>query len=365
VGRSCAALAAGVVVPAAIVADARAATDADELRTALWWEPLEGKAVRCTLCPRRCVVPEGGRGYCRVRANRGGRYVTLVYGRACTTHVDPIEKKPFFHVYPGTRAFSLATVGCNLHCKFCQNWDISQASPGDFPVPYTSPAEIAAAAKKSGARTIAYTYSEPTVFHEYMADCAAAAAELGVGSVVVSSGFIADAPHKALFPRVQAIKIDLKSFREDFYRDVCDAELRPVLDTLKRLAGSGVWYEIVNLLIPTLNDTPDELKRMAAWIVKELGPNVPLHFSRYHPMYKLRNLPPTPLETVQKARALARAEGCRYVYTGNAPGAEGENTACHSCGEVLIRRYGYALEQNRLANGKCPKCGTAIPGLWA
>ena len=331
---------------------------------ALWWDPLDGKAVRCTLCPRRCAVPDGSRGYCRVRENRGGTYYSLVYGRPCTEHLDPIEKKPFFHVYPGTKAYSIATVGCNLHCKFCQNWDISQAKPEDVPVLYRKPAEIAQAARDAGARTLAYTYSEPTVFYEYMADCADAANELGIGSVVVSSGFITDAPHRALFPKVKAIKIDFKGFSEDFYRQTCDAQLQPVLDTLKRLAGSGVWYEIVTLLIPTLNDNAEETKRMAGWIVKELGPNVPVHFTRYHPMYMIRNLPPTPLETCMRARQIAMQEGCRYVYTGNAPGAEGQDTACHSCGTAVVRRYGYEILENNLKAGKCPKCGTVIPGLW-
>jgi pyruvate formate lyase activating enzyme len=320
--------------------------------------------VRCGLCPRRCVVPDGGRGYCRVRANRGGRYVTLVYGRPCAANLDPIEKKPFFHVYPGSQAYSIATVGCNMHCRFCQNWDIAQASPEDAPVPYRGPEDVAAEAARLKARTIAYTYSEPTIFYEYLADCARAGRERGIESVMVSNGFIADAPQRALFPLMKAIKIDLKAFTQSFYGEICDGVLEPVLETLKRLAGSGVWYEIVVLVIPTLNDGADEIARMSAWIVKALGPEVPVHFSRYHPMYRLRNLPPTPEATLLKARETARKEGCRFVYIGNVPGTEGQDTVCPGCGKTIIRRYGYRIEANHIRDGKCTFCGRAIPGVW-
>ena len=309
-------------------------------------------------------MPDGRRGYCRVRENRGGRYYTLVYGRAAALNLDPIEKKPFFHVYPGSKAFSIGTVGCNIHCKFCQNWDISQASLETTPVPFRGPEEIAAAAVKSGVKTIAYTYNEPTVFHEYLADCARAGRERGLESVIVSNGFINDAPQRALFPLVKAIKIDLKAFTQSFYGDVCGGVLQPVLDTLKRLSGSGVWYEIVMLLIPTLNDSPDDIKRMAGWITKELGPNVPIHFTRYHPMYQLRNLPPTPSETIVRAREIAMQEGCHFVYTGNVPGLEGQDTLCPSCRKPVIERYGFSITGNHIAAGKCQFCGTVIPGVW-
>jgi pyruvate formate lyase activating enzyme len=338
---------------------------ADRLHEAKFYEPLAGGRVRCRLCPRGCVVADKQRGYCRVRENRGGKYYTLVYGRPCSLRLDPIEKKPFFHVYPGSKSFSIATVGCNICCKFCQNWDISQASPEDVNPDYKSPEDIAAAAVKAKARTIAYTYTEPVIFHEYMQDCAAAGKKAGIESVMVSNGFINADALKSLFPVLKAIKIDLKSFTQTFYADVCEGQLPPVLDTLKRLAGSGVWYEIVVLLIPSLNDSSDEIKKMSAWIVKELSKDVPLHFSRFHPMYKMRNIIPTPLETLQRAREIAMGEGLNFVYIGNVPGEEGENTICPSCKSVLIRRYEFSILENNMIGGHCKKCGKAIPGVWA
>lgn len=335
------------------------------LHEAAFYQRLEKGRVLCQLCPRECIVMEGGRGYCRVRENRQGQYYSLVYGRPCTAHLDPIEKKPFFHVYPGSRSYSIATVGCNLSCKFCQNWDISQAKPEDVSVSYRPPDDIASAAKLAQAKTIAYTYNEPVVFYEYMADCARAGRELGIPSVMVSSGFIASAPLKALVPLLQAIKIDFKAYTQEFYRDVCGAMLQPVLDNLKTLAGSGVWYEIVMLVIPTLNDSADEIQRMSAWIVKELGPDVPLHFSRYHPMYKMKNIPPTPLKTLQRARAIATQEGCHFVYIGNVPGEEAQNTICPSCRAVLIERYGYRVLKNTIVKGRCQACDRLIPGIWS
>ena len=331
---------------------------------ALFYKRMDDGSVQCELCPRGCRVKDGLRGYCRVRENRGGTYYSLVYGRACTANLDAIEKKPFFHVYPGTKAFSIATVGCNIHCKFCQNYDISQADPEDIPAPYRSPEEIAERAVSRGAKTLAFTYSEPTIFYEYMHDCAKAAKERGVESVVVTNGFINDAPQQALFPVVKAIKIDLKAFTQSFYGQTCAGSLQPVLDTLKRLSGSGVWYEIVNLVIPTLNDNTDDLQRMSAWIVKELGPDVPVHFTRYTPMYRLKNLPPTPTETLLNARAIAMKEGCHFAYCGNQPGMEGENTFCPSCKKAVIKRYGFSVTENNLAADKCKFCSTVIPGVW-
>lgn len=334
------------------------------LHEAKFYEPLAAGRVRCTLCPRGCVVGDKQRGYCRVRENRGGKYYSLVYGYPCVIHLDPIEKKPFFHVYPGSKAYSIATVGCNICCKFCQNWDISQASPEDVKAPFRSPDEIASAAIKAKARTIAYTYTEPVVFHEYMHDCAQAGKKAGIESVMVSNGFIKGDALKALFPVLKAVKIDLKSFTQSFYADICDGQLQPVLDTLRRLAGSGVWYEIVVMLIPTLNDSSDEIKKMSAWIVKELGVNVPVHFSRYHPMYKIRNIAPTPLETLERARQIAMNEGLRFVYTGNLAGAEGQNTICPFCKEMLVRRYEYSILENNIVGGCCKKCRKPIPGVW-
>jgi pyruvate formate lyase activating enzyme len=329
-----------------------------------FYETLGNDAVRCRLCPWQCVVPSGKRGHCRVRENRAGRYYSLNYGYPVAMNMDPIEKKPFFHVYPGSQAFSIATVGCNIECKFCQNWDISQARPEESSVEYQSPDEIAKRALEKLARTVAYTYSEPTVFFEYMCDCARAAKAAGLGNVVVSNGFIAAEPLKKMIPLMTAVKIDLKSFTQQFYGDVCSGQLQPVLDTLKRLKDGGVWFEIVNLLIPTLNDNMDDIKRLAAWIMKDLGPDVPLFFTRYHPCYKIRNLPPTPAETVTQAGAIARAEGLHFVYAGNLPGVKGENTYCPKCGAAVVTRYGFFVKSSDLKAGKCQKCGTAIPGVW-
>lgn len=332
---------------------------------ARFYKSMADASVDCELCPRRCHVPEGMRGYCGVRENRKGKYYTLVYGQPSVTNLDPIEKKPLFHVYPGTRAFSIATVGCNIHCKFCQNFDISQASPEELPASYFSPDDIVDLAIQRKAKTLAFTYNEPTIFYEYMHDCARAAKNRNLESVIISNGFINEAPQKTLFPLVKAIKIDLKAFAQSFYGGICDGMLQPVLDTLKRLSQSGVWYEIVNLMIPTLNDNQQDLQRMAAWIVRELGPDVPIHFTRFTPLYRLKNLPPTPTETLLQARETALKEGCHFVYCGNQPGIEGENTICPGCKNIVIRRYGYRILENHLAAGKCSFCSRPIPGVWA
>lgn len=331
---------------------------------AAFYKRMAGNSVQCELCPRRCDVPDGERGYCRVRENLGGRYYTLVQDHPCVIHLDPIEKKPFFHVYPGCKAYSMATAGCNLHCKFCQNWDISQAAPEEVQLLTATPDRIVEAAARAGARTLAFTYNEPTVFFEYMLACAKAAKQRGMSSVVVSNGFINEEPLRTLLPHINAYKIDLKSFSESFYTRICGARLSPVLETLKRIRSAGTWLEIVCLLIPTLNDSEAEIRSLSAWIVKELGTNVPLHFTRFHPLYQLRNLPATPPETLLRARSLAIQEGCRFVYTGNVPGLDGQDTLCHSCGRTLIRRYGHLVQENRLQGGRCPHCKTVLPGLW-
>ncbi|MBN1268271.1 MAG: AmmeMemoRadiSam system radical SAM enzyme, partial [Kiritimatiellae bacterium] len=252
-----------------------------ELREAMFYEKLRQNAVRCRLCPWQCVVPDGQRGKCGVRENRLGTYYTLVYGRPVAIHNDPIEKKPFMHVYPGSKALSLATVGCNFDCRFCQNWSISQAAPEDVDPPYKAPDEIAAMAKAAGSRTVAYTYGEPVIFYEYMYDCAQAARALGLGNVLVSNGFIRDEPLQQLLPLLTAVKVDLKSFSPDYYEKVCGGRLEPVLETLRTVVRAGVWLELVVLVVPTLNDSEDEIRRMTAWIRDELGPNVPVNFIRF------------------------------------------------------------------------------------
>ncbi len=335
-----------------------------ELHEALHYKTMDKQTVQCMLCPWQCIVAPGGRGNCGVRENRNGSYFALTYGRPCVMNNDPIEKKPFFHVYPGSKAFSIATVGCNIDCKFCQNWDISQKNPDDISVPFRTPQDIANMAIQAKARTVAYTYSEPTVFFEYMIDCAKEAKKLGLGNIVVSNGFINEEPLKQLCEIMTAIKIDLKAFSQQFYGNICGGQLTPVLNTLKFLAKSGVWFEIVVLIIPTLNDNMDEIKRMSEWIVNNLGPNVPLHFTRFHPAYKIQNLPATPVETLSKVNEIARSQGCNFVYGGNMPGIKSENTYCPKCGNLLVDRYGAMTISVEIQDGKCPKCGTFIPGVW-
>jgi pyruvate formate lyase activating enzyme len=309
-------------------------------------------------------VPPGGRGECQVRENRKGVYQSLVYGNPCAVHVDPIEKKPFFHVLPASRSFSIATAGCNLHCKFCQNWEISQAAPEqtfNFDLP---PQRIAALARENGCASIASTYVEPTIFIEYMIDIGRAGRPLGLLNTCHSNGYINTKPLLDLIPFLDAACIDLKGFREDFYRELSDGTLEPVLQTLKTLARHKVHLEIVNLVIPTQNDQPLMIEEMCRWIRRELGPQIPLHFSRFYPLYKLKNLPPTPVATLEKARVIALKAGLEYVYIGNIPGHEGENTYCPHCQKLLVRRKGYQILEAAVKNSHCPQCGKKIYGIW-
>ncbi len=334
-------------------------------REASWYRKLDEGRVECQLCPRGCRVAPAERGACGVRENRAGIYHTLVHSLASAVHVDPVEKKPFFHVLPGARALSFAAAGCNVECRFCQNWEISQFRPEQVRGVWLPPQALAAAARRAGAPLLAATYSEPVVFWEYVRDAADAAREVGVRSVVVSNGYIQERPLREVLPRLAAVKIDLKAFSERFYRDVVRGELKPVLETLERIRGAGVWLEIVVLLVPGLNDSEAEIHAMARWVRRTLGQDVPVHFSRFHPTYRLTNLPPTPLETLERAVAAARAEGLHYVYLGNVPGHADESTRCHACGEVVIRRVGFTVASNNLLDGRCPGCRTAVPGVWS
>jgi pyruvate formate lyase activating enzyme len=334
-------------------------------RLSPYFTPMAGGEVRCDLCPRRCRVAPGKRGLCRVRENRGGQYYSLVYGNPCALHPDPIEKKPFFHVLPGTTSYSVATAGCNFHCKFCQNWEISQATPEDLFNHDVPPDSLVDRARQARARSVAYTYVEPTVFIEYMLDCARAARAAGFRNVCHSNGFINAAPLKALSDVLDAANIDLKAFNEAFYRDHCQGELPPVLATLTALRRAGVHLEITNLVIPTLNDDPAQIRDLCHWVRRELGPETPIHFSRFYPLYKLKNLPPTPVTILEQARAVALTTGLEYVYIGNVPGHEGENTFCPRCKRVLIERSGFMIRGVHLKDGKCGTCGKPIPGIWA
>ncbi len=332
---------------------------------ARYYEKLPEREILCRLCPRHCRLGDKERGFCGVRENIGGTYYTLVYGKVCALHVDPIEKKPFFHVLPRTTALSLATAGCNVHCKFCQNWEISQSRPEQVEAVDLPPRAAADAAIRYGCASIAFTYSEPTVYYEYMFDTAVEARRRGLKSVVVTGGHIDPEPLRALTAEVDAIKIDLKAFSPEFYKTYVRGDLQPVLEAIRMVRRSRVWLEIVYLVIPTLNDSEADLRAMARWTAGEIGPDVPVHFTRFQPMYLLKNLPPTPVASLEKARRIALEEGLRYVYVGNVPGHEGENTYCPKCRTVVIERSGFAIRANRLKGGACPSCRTTIPGLWA
>jgi pyruvate formate lyase activating enzyme len=329
-----------------------------------YFTPLGGGEIQCELCPKRCRVQKGHRGFCRVRENRDGKYYSMVYGNPCAVHVDPIEKKPFFHVLPTSTSFSLATAGCNFQCKFCQNWEISQAFPEDLNNDDVPPELIVKRAKELGARSVAYTYVEPTVFYEYMFDTGLLAKKAGLLNVCHSNGFINAEPLRNLCRVMDAANIDLKGFSEDFYREICSGELHPVLEALKIYRQSKVHLEITNLVIPTKNDDMDVLKEMCLWIKKELGGETPVHFSRFYPLYKLKGLPPTPVSTLERARSIALSVGLEYVYIGNVPGHEGENTFCPKCKRVIIKRAGYMVGEVNLKEGKCKFCGKPIPGIW-
>ncbi len=343
------------------------AMEGDELPVseASWWKKLDQGRVECRLCPRGCRVADMERGSCGARENRGGTYVTLVNGAACAVHVDPIEKKPFFHVLPGEKALSFATAGCNVECKFCQNWEISQFRPEQVRSWYLPAEALVALAKRNGARLTAATYSEPVIFWEYVRDVARAARKQGIRPTVVSNGYIQEQPLREVLPLLTAYKVDLKSFSEKFYRELVRGELKPVLAALETARAVGTWLEIVVLIIPTWNDTDAEARNLARWVRTHLGPEVPVHLTRFHPTYRLTNLPPTPVSTLERLWNVVRSEGLHFVYVGNVPGHPGENTVCPGCGAVLIRRMGFTILENRLSGGRCPDCQREIPGVWS
>ncbi|MEJ5348485.1 MAG: AmmeMemoRadiSam system radical SAM enzyme [Desulfosoma sp.] len=329
-----------------------------------YYTALENKRIRCTLCPRECEVEPGERGYCEVRENRDGVYYTLVYANPCAVHVDPVEKKPFFHVLPGSRSFSLATAGCNFDCKFCQNWEISQARPENTLNVALSPQNVVTLASQYGCASIASTYVEPTIFFEYMKDIGMEASKAGILNVMHSNGFINHGPLNDLIPYLHAACIDLKSIRDDYYRDMTEGSLEPVLNTLKALKNHRVHTELVTLLVPTRNDSEKDIRDLSRWVLSALGEETPLHFSRFYPRYKLQSLPPTPVETLEKARNIAMQEGLRYVYVGNVAGHPGEHTYCSKCGSMIIERTGYTVRLKAFDAGHCSRCGTPIPGIW-
>ena len=336
------------------------------MKEACLYEKAEESGVRCGLCNHRCRIKEGSKGICRVRENRGGTLFSLVYGKVIARHVDPIEKKPLFHFVPGSRSYSVATVGCNFRCLFCQNADISQM-PADHDRVWgeeMGPEDLVAEAAESRSASIAYTYTEPTVYFELALDTARLAAARGIRNVFVTNGYMTRECLEEIHPDLHAANVDLKAFTDRFYKEQCGARLDPVLRTIETMKAQGVWVEVTTLLIPGLNDDPAELRDLAGFIAG-LDPGIPWHISRFHPTYRLMNVPPTPPSAIHRARDIGREAGLQYVYTGNLPGDEGENTACHACGEGLIERWGFSVGKNRIRNGTCPACGAAVPGVWS
>lgn len=323
------------------------------------------KVVKCLLCSHNCVVKPGERGRCRARMNVGGELRSLVYGRPLAIHVDPIEKKPFYHFLPGSAAFSLGTAGCPLRCRFCQNWELSQSRPEEHPTTFMPPGRVVDEAARRKAPVVAFTYNEATVFTEYLTDIAREARKQGVRAVLVSCGFMNEAPLKEMCEVLSAVKIDLKGYSPGFYRDVSGAELAPVLRSIRQAARSGVHLEIVNLVVPTLNDSERMLNGLADWVSGEVGPDVPVHFTRFHPDYQLRNLAPTPVSTLERAREIAMKKGIRFAYVGNVPGHPGNHTYCPGCGKIVIGRAGFFLSEQRIVDGRCAFCRRAIPGVFA
>jgi pyruvate formate lyase activating enzyme len=336
------------------------------LKEAMFYEKLEDNLVNCDLCSHRCHrIADFKRGICGVRENRDGKLYSLVYGKAVARSVDPIEKKPLFNFLPGSRSYSIATVGCNFRCDNCQNYDISQL-PKERNIIVgqdVSPEEIVSAAQRGNCASIAYTYSEPTIFFEYAYDIAKLARKEGLKNVFVTNGYITPEALKEISPYLDAANIDLKSFSDEFYRKSCGARIQPVLDSIRLYKRLGIWIEITTLIIPTLNDSEDELRKIAGFI-KEVGEDTPWHITQFHPMYNLPDLPWTPVSTLRKARQIGLEAGLRYVYEGNVPGETGENTYCHNCGKPLIRRFGYSIQENKIKNSACSYCKTKIDGLY-
>jgi pyruvate formate lyase activating enzyme len=335
------------------------------IKEAMLYEKLSEGQVRCGLCSHRCAIKPGKRGICGVRENKEGVLYSLVYGTLIAENIDPIEKKPFFHVHPASRSYSIATVGCNFICDFCQNHDISQMPRATRMITGNDflPAEIVARAKKSGSKTIAYTYTEPTIYFELAFDTAKVATENGMINVFVTNGFMTTEAIETIAPYLTAANVDLKSFRDEFYKKRCGARLTPVLDSLKKMKEKGIWVEITTLLIPTLNDSEEELKDIAQFIAN-LGKETPWHISRFHPQFKMQNLPATPVAVLHRAVEIGKQAGLKYVYSGNVPGDDGENTYCFNCRNLLIERYGFRIVSNNLQGNKCFQCGTELEGIF-
>lgn len=333
-----------------------------------FYSQLENNKVQCHLCAHGCLIGEGKRGICQVRENRGGILYSLVYGRLVAENSDPVEKKPLFHFLPASSTFSISTVGCNLRCHHCQNSSISQyprEHGGAVVGTERTPQQVVALAKQAGCQSISYTYVEPTIFAEFALDCGELAQQAGLKNIFVSNGFMSQEAARSLATVVDGINIDIKAFDEDFYRQVCKAKLQPVLDSVRRFHDRGVWVEVTTLLIPGLNDSDEQLQAIARFLV-DIDPHLPWHVTAFHPSYKMLNRPATPLTTLQRARTIGRSAGLHHVYAGNMPGEGGESTYCPGCGELLIKRVGYSIQQNSLpSTGHCPRCHARVAGVWS
>jgi pyruvate formate lyase activating enzyme len=332
----------------------------------MFWTRLPDGRIRCDVCPRECALHEGQRGLCFVRAREGDQIVLTTYGRSSGFCVDPIEKKPLNHFLPGSSVLSFGTAGCNLACRFCQNWDISKSREIDTLADAASPEAIAQAAERLGCRSVAFTYNDPVIFLEYAADVADACHERAIAAVAVTAGYMNDAPRREFYRHMDAANVDLKAFTEDFYHRTCAGHLRPVLDTLEYLRHeTDVWFEITNLVIPGLNDSDEEIDAMTRWVVERLGPDVPMHFTAFHPDWKMLDRPPTPKRTLTRAREIALGNGIRYAYTGNVHDVHGQSTRCSGCGHLLIERDWYELGRWGLdPDGRCERCGEPCAGVF-
>lgn len=331
------------------------------VKEALLYDKLANNIVKCNVCPRRCVIKPGQRGFCRTRENRDGKLYTLIYGEVTAMAVDPIEKKPLFNFWPGSLIFSISTVGCSFTCPWCQNWNISQASPGEVVTEQISPERVVELTKRYNCHSIAYTYNEPIIWLEYVLDTGKLAKKEGFLNVLVSNGFITLEALDVIAPIVDAVNVDIKGFTEEFYRKYCGATLKGVIEATEAMVKKGIHVELTNLIVPGINDSPEETKQISQWVKNKLGPDVPLHFSQFYPMYKMSYMQPTPISTLVRAREIAQNEGLNYVYIGNVPGEKGENTYCPKCKTLLIERYGFEVSKWNLTDKmQCPKCGTPI-----
>ncbi len=337
------------------------------MKEAMFYESGKDNEVICQLCNHHCHIKEGKRGLCGVRENRNGKLYSLVYGKLIAEHIDPIEKKPLFNFLPASTAYSIATVGCNFRCLHCQNYDISQyphAHNGEISGSERTAEAVVEDAARTGCASVCYTYVEPTIFYEFAYDCSVISHERGLKNIFVSNGYMTPEVTRHLAPVLDGINIDIKAFTDDFYKKICKAHLQPVLDNVRLMHGLGVWVEVTTLLIPGLNDSPEELREIARF-VKSVSADIPWHVTAFYPTYKMMDRKPTPVETLRLARKIGLEEGLHYVYEGNIPGEGGENTYCPGCGEELISRYGFSIRRNSLSDGRCIQCGHRIAGVWS